>query len=118
MPAATFNLDIEQNTDFSLSVQLNDGAQPVPAPINLSNCLISAQIRESSLQPILASFTSTITNAVNGYFTLTLTHGQTSSLPITTSQNTLRYDVLLIKADQSQERIFEGSVSVVEAITV
>jgi hypothetical protein len=118
MSAATFNLVIEQNSDFSLSVDLNDGAQPTPAPIDLSNCAIYSVIRESQLSPVLASFNVAITDAVNGMFRLWLDHSTTLSLPITTSSSLLKYDVLLVKPDQSHERLFEGSVAVSEATTL
>jgi len=118
MSAATFNLVIEQNSNFNLSVSLNDGAQPDPHPINLNGCTILSQIRHSSLEPVLATFACNITNAVNGAFTLYLTYPQTLALPITTSSDTLRYDVLLLRPDNTTERLFEGSVSVTEAISI
>jgi hypothetical protein len=117
MSAATFNLVIEQNSDYTLSVALNDGAQPTPSPINLAGCTIVSKIKHSSLEPTLLTFTTTITNSSGGLFTLSLTGTQTLSLPITTSADQLRYDVLLTKAG-AKERLFEGNISVTEAITV
>jgi len=118
MSAATFNLVIEQNSDYKLSVALNDGAQPTPAPISLDGCYIVSQIRHSSLEPVLVNFSVAITNAVGGLFNLSLSNSQTLALPITTAADQLRYDVLLIKPDNSKERLFEGAISVTEAISV
>jgi hypothetical protein len=118
MSAATFNLVIEQNSTFNLSVALNDGVQPTPAPISLEGCTLLSQIRRSSLEPVLATFTPVITNAIGGLFSLSLTGSQTLQLPITTSADELRYDVLLTRPDNTTERLFEGAVSVTEAISV
>jgi hypothetical protein len=118
MSAATFNLVIEQNSTFNLSVALNDGAQPTPAPINIDGCTILSQIRHSSLEPVLATFFVNITNAVGGIFNLYLNNSQTLALPITTASDKLRYDVLLIRPNNTTERLFEGNVSVIEAISI
>jgi hypothetical protein len=117
MSAATFNLVIEQNSDYTLSVALNDGAQPTPAPINLTDCTILSEIRRSSLEPVLSTFTTDFVSLTGGLFTLSLSSSQTLGLPITTAADQLRYDVLLTRQDLSKERLFEGSVSVREAIT-
>jgi len=117
MSAATFNLVIEQNSDFTLSVTLDDGVQPTPAPINLNGCQITADIRKSSLEPIIASFYVAIVNAAEGKFALNFNGAQTLELPITTAADLLRYDVLLVDANGNQERLFEGTIQVREAIT-
>jgi len=117
MSAAVFNLVIEQNSDFTLSVTLDDGVQPTPAPIDLNGCQIIADIRKSSLEPIITSFDIAIVNANEGQFSLFLSGARTLALPITTAADLLRYDVLLIDASSNQERLFEGTIQVREAIT-
>ena len=116
--ASTLNITIDHGTNFLGQASVDDGAFPTPAPINLSGGSIFGEIRESKYSPVLASFTIDVVDAVNGGFTFSLSPSQTMSLPMTTPQSPLKYDILLIKASLERLRLVMGQVIVREAITI
>jgi len=117
MPASSFDLNIQQNSDFLAVVAVNDGQTP-PNPINLTGCTLYGQIRQSHISPILASFNFFIINAENGGFQFSLPAAKTLLLPVTTYQYPLKYDIILINGSGGQSRLFMGNVNVSESITL
>jgi hypothetical protein len=111
MSAARYDINIEQNSDFIVTVTVTDGT----TPINLTGYTLYSQIRETPSSAILASFTTTIVNAAAGVFQMTLAASVTKTLPATIGF--LRYDVLMSKVG-SQQRLIYGNVNVRDAITV
>jgi len=117
--ASTFDLTsaarIFQWASYSYGLTLKNGAN---APINLTGCTITSQIRRTQASPdILATFSVAITSASGGTATLSLSPAQTSSLPATPAETFWKHDVLLTKPDSSVLRILEGDVEVDASVT-
>jgi hypothetical protein len=102
MAIASYDITILQGSDFSLSLTVQDA---VGDPIDITGATILSQIRTSWDAPVIATFTSLITDGVNGKFNLYLS-GATSqaiSPPINA-----RYDVLLTLVSGTRMRVLEG----------
>lgn len=81
MPAAQYNLTIEQGATFSRTITWTDSTG---AGVNLTGYTIQGKIkRKTSDQIALLSFTSTLANQGTnpGQFTISLTAAQTATLP-------------------------------------
>jgi fructoselysine-6-P-deglycase FrlB-like protein len=111
MSAAKYDINLEQNSDFLVTITVTDGS----TPINLTGYTLYSQIRETPSTAILASFTTEIVNAAAGIFQMTLDSSVTKTLPA--NIGALRYDVIMINGG-SQQRLIYGNVNVRDAITV
>jgi hypothetical protein len=111
MSAATYNILIEQNANFSISVTVQDGSGN---PIDLTGNTIESQIREYPTGIIFDNFEINVTNASQGQFTLSLSASQTLALPVIG----MEYDVLMTLSDGvTKQRLMEGKISISEPIT-
>jgi len=88
MPAANYNLTIEQGATFSLPLQFlqSDGVTPV----NLTGYTFAAKLRLSASDPnVLATFTTTVT-PLTGSVVLSLTATETAGLTVEPSGTAVR----------------------------
>jgi hypothetical protein len=111
MSAAKYDINIEQNSDFIVTITVTDGS----TPIDLTGYTLYSQIRETPSSAVLASFTTSIVNAAQGIFQMVLLAAVTKTLP--SNIGALRYDVLMTKAG-SQQRLIYGNANIRDAITV
>lgn len=116
MAAGKTDLTIEQGATWSQVIYYQDAAN---APISLVNCTIRMMARTSfSANTTVLSLSSstggiTVTNAANGTFALQQTAAQTSNL----TAGTYVYDLELVKADNTVDRLLQGSLIVVPEVT-
>jgi hypothetical protein len=111
MSAAKYDINIEQNSDYLVTITVTSGS----TPINLTGYTLYSQIRETPSSSVLASFTTEIIDAADGIFQMTLSASVTKTLPA--AIGALRYDVLMVKTG-SQQRLIYGNINVRDAITV
>jgi nitrogen fixation protein FixH len=108
---ATVNLTIEQGNTWSASLTFTDGTGTA---INLTGYTFTAQIRPSySSSTVTATFTCTVTDAIHGVVTLSLTSDQTAALP---APFTGQWD-LWMSSPATALRIMAGNVTVVPRVT-
>jgi len=121
MAAATFDLTgdnrIMQGASYSYGVTFYDVSVTPRVPIDLTGATLRSQIRRKHLAPVLAEFSVTVTDAVHGKATLSLTPDQTAALPGTRPDAFFEHDVLLIRADGSRLIPIQGQVEVDDQIT-
>jgi hypothetical protein len=124
MPAANYNITIEQGASFSRTLTLKDSSG---IPINLTGWTIRGQIRASqNASSALATFTGTVANQGTnpGEATISLTPTQTAAIPqnpdATTAQaKTINYlyDIEGLRPDTSVVRLLQGKVTLSPEIT-
>jgi nitrogen fixation protein FixH len=110
---ATVNLTIEQGNTWSASLTFTDGTGTA---INLTGYTFTAQIRPAySSSTVTATFTCTVTDAIHGVMTLSLTSDQTAALP---APFTGQWDLWMSTTSPATAlRIMAGNVTVVPRVT-
>ena len=108
--ATQSNLVIDQGTDFSSIISLNnqDGT-----PMNLTGCTVKSQFRKSFQSSAYTSFTASIYDAPNGNVTLQLSNDQTSAV----DPGRYLYDIQLTNPQGLKIRALEGLVLLTPQIT-
>lgn len=120
MSAGLYDLYIERGATFTRNCIYQDGTG---ARVNMTGMTLSAQIRSNySEQSVLATITATITDAVNGEFTLSLTASQTEALPVKLAvdfenQKTYYTWDLLLNAGSTKRRLMQGNVTISPDVT-
>lgn len=117
----TYNTTFYQGQTETRTVTVEDGNG---TPIDLTGCTIAGQMRlkPEDRENILA-FTCTITDAVNGEYTFSLTATQTSSIPVQPSGGAHRkmtqyaYDIEITYPSGRKERNLEGVIDVSPEVT-
>lgn len=111
MPAGKYNIVVEQGADFSVQLVIKD--EGVPRDLSLYSA--RAQIRATkSSAAALATFTCTITDAVNGVLQMEMTNAVTKLL----TPGEYYYDLELYTAsDAYVVRLLEGEVRITAEIT-
>lgn len=110
MSASSYNLCIQKNVDYSVTLQLKNSNG---TPIDLTDAFVYSEIKQDYYLPVIQSLGATIINAVNGTVKLSLTAEQTLNL----HPGTLKYDVLVRYADNTIQKVLRGSVEVENNIT-
>lgn len=116
MAAGNCNLTIEQGATWSQTVRYTDAAG---ANISLANCTIRMQARQAytanstvlDLSTINGNIT--ITSAANGTFSLQQSAAQTANL----TPGLYIYDLEIVKADTTVDRLIEGELIVKAEVT-
>jgi nitrogen fixation protein FixH len=110
---ATVHLTIEQGSTWSASLTFTDGNNQ---PIDLTPYIFKAQIRPAySSTTVTATFTCTVTDAIHGVMTLSLTSDQTAALP---APFTGQWDLWMSTASPATAlRVMAGNVTVVPRVT-
>lgn len=107
--AATAYLDIDQGSDFSseMTLENDDGT-----PMNISGFNIRSQFRKSYNSVIGYDFVTTIINAAQGKFTLSLSGVASSAI----KPGRYLYDVE-VYGSQTKTRVVEGVITISPEIT-
>lgn len=109
MSAGKYDIIIEQGSDFSLQLTVQDGG----VAKNLTGYSIRGQMRTTvDASAIAATFTGTITNAAGGILTISLPYSTTQSI----SAGMYFYDVELYTAG-SVQKLIKGSATVLGEVT-
>lgn len=76
------SLDFVQGDTVTIGFEwLDPDGSPANAPLDLTGCTITSQIRKEYHTPVLASFTVVPTDLVNGKFDLILSEVASAALP-------------------------------------
>jgi len=110
MSASTYNLSIERNTDFSITLVLKDANGTA---IDVTNAVVDAEIKQDYYFPTIQTFTVTKTSPASGQISLSLTAAQTAIL----HPGPLKYDVLVKYQNNTFQKIMKGTVYVDTNIT-
>ena len=111
MSAGTYNLVIDQGSDFALDLVIKEGG----SALNLANYSGRAQLRTSvTASSASASFTVTVTNAANGALKMQLPAATSSGI----SAGQYVYDLEIYTANDSiVKRIMQGDVTITPEVT-
>ena len=111
MSAGTYNLVIDQGSDFALDLVIKQGG----TALNLANYSGRAQLRTSvDASSASASFTVTVTNAANGALKMQLPAATSSGI----SAGEYVYDLeIFTSGDSVVKRIIQGSATITPEVT-
>jgi hypothetical protein len=110
--AAYVELYIDQGTTFSNIININDDT--TNTPVNIQGYIVSSQIRRSYYSAnATANITCTITNALDGEITMSMTAANTSNI----KAGRYLFDVETIDTIGNVSRILEGIITVTPQIT-
>ena len=111
MSAGTYNLVIDQGSDFALDLVIKEAG----SALNLSNYSGRAQLRTSvTASSASASFTVTVTNAANGALKMQLPAATSSGI----SAGQYVYDLEIYTANDSiVKRIMQGDATITPEVT-
>jgi len=111
MSAGTYNLVIDQGSDFALDLVIKQGG----TALNLSNYSGRAQLRTSvDASSASATFSVTVTNAANGALKMQLPAATSSGI----SAGQYVYDLEIFTANDSiVKRIIQGDVTLTPEVT-
>jgi len=106
-------LYIDQGSDFSTTVNLNDDNTNLPQ--NVYGYVVTSSLRRSLLSPnTSANLTCTVYDASNGEFLITMTAGQTANL----RSGSYLFDVKVRDTlSSTTSRLIEGVIFVAPSIT-
>ena len=111
MSAGTYNLVIDQGSDFALDLVIKEGV----SALNLANYSGRAQLRTSvTASSASASFTVTVTNAAYGAVKMQLPAATSSGI----SAGQYVYDLEIYTANDSiVKRIMQGDATITPEVT-
>lgn len=111
MSAGTYNLVIDQGSDFALDLVIKQSG----TALNLANYSGRAQLRTSvDASSVSASFSVTVTNAANGALKMQLPAATSSGI----SAGQYVYDLEIFTANDSiVKRIIQGNVTLTPEVT-
>lgn len=111
MSAGTYNITIDQGTDFVLDLAVKEDS----AAFNLTGYSARAQLRRTkNTTTTAATFTCTVVSAAAGTIKMELDNSTTATL----SEGTYYYDLeIYTAADATVERIIQGSALVSREVT-
>jgi hypothetical protein len=113
MPAAKYNLEIDQGATYSRTITIKNYS--TKTPIDITSWTFEAQIREShEAASVIDSFTCTITDGVNGQMKIELNDTKTGDLD---AKKIYVYDLEATRPDSTVLRIIEGSIIVSAEVT-
>ena len=111
MTAATYNLTMDQGSDFAITFTISEDGSAK----NLSTWSARAQMRPTKTSTTLsASFSCSIANAANGVILMEMGNGTTKNL----TAGIYYYDLeIYTSGDASVSRLLEGQVTVTQEVT-
>ena len=117
MSAAVLNLvgddSLEQGVPYTLQLNLDDGATPTPAPLNLTGWTIVGTITQPCGGTFSLPFSVSVPTPTNGIVLLTLTEEQVAALPASAPGETgLKLDVLGTPSGGAPLHLITGKVCV------
>jgi hypothetical protein len=109
--AVLSNLSIDQGSDFSAEVQVEDASGDAA---NLTGYTGAGQIRKTYSSSTFTAFGVVVTNAGNGLLTLTLSNTVTNAM----KAGRYVYDVEITKtSDGEKTRVVEGQITINPGVT-
>ena len=109
MSAGTYNINIDQGSDFSLQLTVKEDGSAK----NLTGFSARAQMRPTvDSSTLTATFVCTITNATSGILTMTLANTVTDDIDV----GQYAYDLELYTGSTSQ-RLIQGTATVIGEVT-
>lgn len=112
MPAGYQELFLEQGTDFTTTITLDDVDG---IPYNLTGIQAKSQIKKSYYSTLpTATFTVSINDPVNGIIVLQLPNSTTANI----APGRYVYDVVIKDSTNTVTRVLEGIVNVIPQVTV
>lgn len=82
MAAGKRDIEIIIGDDYSHVVTINTRSGSTLTPINITGRTYEAEIKKGASQPVVASFTCTVTNGAGGEVTITLSDTVTNTLTV------------------------------------
>ena len=111
MPAGYQTLELEQGTDFTINLTLNDVNG---IPYDLTNYSIKSQFKKSYYSTTSTDFTIVVNSPVGGTISLNLNSATSANV----APGKYVYDVLLNNThDNTKSRILEGVLNVTPAVS-
>ena len=104
------NLYIDQGSTFTSTVTVEDVNDNL---VSITNYTTRGQIRKSYTSTTATNFTTAITDATNGEFTIALSRTQTGAL----KAGRYVYDVEVISPTGTVTRVVEGQITVNSRVT-
>jgi hypothetical protein len=108
--AIVSNLTVDQGSTFSASIDITDTENNL---LNLTGYTVAGQIRKTYDSSTAVDFTGSVSNAVLGEVTISLTATQTNAL----IAGRYVYDVEITSAGGTVTRVIEGQVEVTPGVT-
>lgn len=109
MSAGTYNIKIDQGSDFSLQLTVQEDGSAK----NLAGFSARAQMRPTiDSSTLTATFTCAITNSTNGILTMSLPHTTTDDINV----GQYYYDLEIFTGSTSQ-RLIQGTATVAGEVT-
>jgi hypothetical protein len=111
MSAATYNIAIDQGSDFAVELQISEEG----VPRVLTGYFARAHIRKTKTSGVVAAeFTCTITDALDGKLTMVMPNADTSAL----AYGSYFYDMEIYTLnDAAVTRMLQGEVVVTQEVT-
>ena len=114
MPAANYNLLIEQGATFTQEFVWKDSAG---TPIDLTGCSARMKIRKLKTDEVVVSLTSPsggiVLDELEGRITITISAENTSLLPVCDG----RYDLEIVQPSDVVTRLVQGDVEISAEVT-
>ena len=107
--SATYNITINQNSDFERSFQIKED----DVILDITNYSFSGRLSENHNTTTVQDFTTAITDAAAGTFTVSLTDTQTAAL----DPGTWVYDVVMTDNAGKKTRLLQGNAFVSQGVT-
>lgn len=107
--SATYNITINQNSDFERSFQIKEDN----VILDITNYSFSGRLSENHNTTAVQDFTTAVTDAAAGTFTVSLTDTQTAAL----DPGTWVYDVVMTDASGKKTRLLQGNAFVSQGVT-
>lgn len=111
MPAANYDITIEQGADWSRDLFLTTATQ---GAVNISGRTFSAQIRQFPSGTVATAIACSVVSAANGQLRLSVTSAASLVVPTAGA----KYDLFMVTSAGVSTRLLAGSVSVTPRITV
>lgn len=108
--AAYSEITIEQYSDFSTSITLDDVEGNA---MNLSNYTVISQIRKSPYSTTYYSFDTNIPNTSNGTIFISMTAANTANI----TPGRYLYDAVITNSNNEKTRVVEGIATVTPGIS-
>lgn len=108
MSAGIYNIIIEQHADYEQILQVKDSGN-----LDITGYSFAGSIRERSQSTTSVDFTTTITDASHGKFSLTLTDTQTAAM----KPGDYEYDVVMTDTAGTKTRLIQGIATVASGMT-
>jgi hypothetical protein len=112
--APSTNLFIEQGSDFTRTITLEQKIGATIVPLDLTGFTAEAKLKKSYYSQTSVDFVVNIVDAINGKLTISLTNAETSAL----KPGRYVYDIVIVSAGLLRDRVLEGTVIVTPGVTL